>query len=401
MKKRIIGAALILVLGGGGYYFFGRSKPAAVKYITGKVAKGSLFTTVSGSGNVTASKSAIVNAPVSGTIASVAVKSGDTVTAGSKLFSITNDSLDVSASKSYGSYLQSKQNVSNAQASVSNAIDKQNTVNNDPKATQEQKDAAAYSVIAARTSLEAAKSNLNSSYLDYQNQLNTASQRTVSAPIAGLVTSVGVNVGQTVGSGGASSSSSSTNSVTIIDTSSFKVTVDVNEVDAVNVKPGQHTVVTFDAISGLEISGKVESIDLTGTASQGVVSYKATIALDTIDARLKNQMSASAKINTDSKDSVLYVPSTAIKSNIGSSYVEVLENGKPKQVVVQTGFVGDDSTEVTSGLNEGEEIITQTIQPSTTKASATTQNSNSALRSLTTGGGGAAGGFGGQRRVGN
>ena len=81
----------------------------------------------------------------------------------------------------------------------------------------------------------------------------------------------------------------------------------------------------------------------------------------------------SVNIITDIAADVLAVPSTAVKSSTDGTYVQVLENGTPTNVTVETGMSNDSYTEITSGLTEGQEIITAT-STSTGGTTATTTN---------------------------
>src|SRR6185437_10135629 len=68
-----------------------------------------------------------------------------------------------------------------------------------------------------------------------------------------------------------------------------------------------------------------------------------------------------AVIQTNRKDDVLYVPTSAIQSVGGASYVRVMQNGNITQVPVSTGIASDSDTEITSGLTSGQTIITAEI----------------------------------------
>jgi multidrug efflux pump subunit AcrA (membrane-fusion protein) len=132
------------------------------------------------------------------------------------------------------------------------------------------------------------------------------------------------------------------------------------------VKVNQKVTLTFDAIEDLNITGEVAEIDALGTVTQGVVNYGVKIIFDTQDERVKSGMSVSAAIITDIKQDVLLVPNAAVKSNNGQ-YVEVLENNIPRNQTVETGLSNDTMTEITSGLKEGDKVITQTITANTTQ----------------------------------
>ena len=123
---------------------------------------------------------------------------------------------------------------------------------------------------------------------------------------------------------------------------------------------------TFDAIDGLDITGQVADLDTIGTVSQGVVTYNIKIVFDAQDDRIKSGMSTNAIVITDSKTDVLYAPNSAVKTDAsGGNYVQTLDDsGQPRNVTVKIGLVNDTDTEIISGLNEGDKIVTQTVSSS-------------------------------------
>jgi len=191
----------------------------------------------------------------------------------------------------------------------------------------------------------------------------------VRAPFAGVIAEVNAEKGDSVSSG--------TTLATLI-TKQRIAEISLNEVDVAQVKTGQKVNLTFDAIEGLEITGQVAEIDSIGTVTQGVVNYNVKIVFDTQDERIKPGMSVSASIITDVKQNVLLVPNSAIKSQGNVYYVETLSgatptsqttanvsgitsNTAPNQQQIEIGSANDSYTEVTSGLKEGDTIISQTI----------------------------------------
>jgi len=161
-------------------------------------------------------------------------------------------------------------------------------------------------------------------------------------------------------------------------------------VDIANVSMGQEVVLTLDALNGVEMTGKVEKMDSLGTVASGVVTYNVTIDFDSLDERIKPEMSVSASIITDVKQDVLLVSASAVKTNSnGGYYVEVLANGTPAQKTVEIGSSNDTSTQITSGISAGDKVVTQTINSSSTSsASSSSTNKSSSLRLPGLGGGG-------------
>jgi len=194
-----------------------------------------------------------------------------------------------------------------------------------------------------------------------QNTLADAQQKlanyTVRASIDGTIAQVSAKKGDVASSG--------SSIATLISTQQI-VEISLNEVDISKVKVGQKAVLTFDAIEGLTITGTVADMDSIGTATQGVVNYAVKISFDTQDDQVKPGMSVSASIITDIRQDALLIPNSAVKSQGETTYVEILENGKPKSQTVQIGIANDSSTEIISGVNEGQQVVTQIITTNTT-----------------------------------
>lgn len=159
--------------------------------------------------------------------------------------------------------------------------------------------------------------------------------------------------------------------------------ISLNEVDAAKIKTGEKATLTFDAINGLSITGQVVEIDTMGTITQGVVTYSVKISFDTQDDRVKPGMSVSGAIITNVKQDVLLVSNSAVKTQNATSYVEVLDAvvpqdrqtnqgvtsaTLPRRQNVETGLSNDALTEITSGLKEGDQVITRTITMSAAAA---------------------------------
>ncbi len=209
------------------------------------------------------------------------------------------------------------------------------------------------------------------------------------SPSAGTITAMSLKVGDTI---------SANSSIATLVSSQQIAEITLNEVDAAKVKVGQKVNVTFDAVSDLNITGKVADIDTLGTVTQGVVNYTVKISFDTQDERVKPGMSVTADIITDAKSDVLTIPNSAIKSQGSQKYVELAEgqiNGGQQllanvsasalksplqQQTVETGLSNDTYTEVVSGLKEGDIIVSSTISSNNTNTGGSTQTQSNELR---------------------
>ena len=202
----------------------------------------------------------------------------------------------------------------------------------------------------------------------------------IHAPIDGLATNITMKRGDSASAGSA---------IATIVARQKIAKISLNEIDMAKVKVGAKANLTFDAVADLTITGEVAEVDVLGAVSQGVVSYGVKVAFDTQDDRVKPGMSVSVAIITDVKQDVLTVPNTAIKAEGAQTYIEVLENGVPAKKEVREGLSNDTMTEIMNGINEGEEVITQTI---TQTAAQTSQVGGLRIPGITGGGGGGGGG---------
>ncbi|MFA6392925.1 MAG: HlyD family efflux transporter periplasmic adaptor subunit [Candidatus Paceibacterota bacterium] len=208
--------------------------------------------------------------------------------------------------------------------------------------------------------------------LNVETKQNTLNDCFIRAPFDGIIATLTAKVGQTA-----------SGSIGTLIAKQKIVKIALNEVDIAKIKLGQKATLTFDAIEGLTITGSVDGIDSVGTVSSGVVTYNVTIVLDVDDARVKPGMSVSASIITNTAGDVLIVPSSAIKTQNGVSYIEVFSislvpatqgvSGStsatlPNKVEVTVGLVDDTNSEILGGLKVGDIIVTKTITATATKA---------------------------------
>jgi HlyD family secretion protein len=199
--------------------------------------------------------------------------------------------------------------------------------------------------------------------------------------------------------------------------------ISLNEIDIVNVKLGQSVDLTFDAIPNETFKGIVAQIDTVGVQTSNVVSFDVKISIPNADERIKSGMSVSANIIINEKDGILTVPSATIKSEGKGDEIKyyVLRKkstggapavatdttgtstrkfnrsggiGTNEKVYVTVGITNNIDTEITGGINEGEQVVSKTV----TAAKTTTTTSFSLFGGGPRVGGG--GGNGGANRTG-
>lgn len=101
-------------------------------------------------------------------------------------------------------------------------------------------------------------------------------EQTITAAASGTIIAKDVKVGDTVGS-----SSSTTETMCVIyDLSYLEMTLDVDELDILDIAVGQKAEITADAISDRTFEGVVTSISSAVTTSGGTTTYPVTIRID-------------------------------------------------------------------------------------------------------------------------
>ncbi|MFA9262081.1 MAG: efflux RND transporter periplasmic adaptor subunit [Undibacterium sp.] len=211
------------------------------------------------------------------------------------------------------------------------------------------------------------------SELSLQKVRNRLQDYTVRAPFDGIVTGLTVDSGDTI---------SQTGILASVITKKLHVLIELNEVDAAKVNEGSAASLSFVALPGVVISGKLVKLDTIGTITQNVVSYTAEIELEKQPEGLKPGMSTSADILVADKSGVLVVPNAALSSVKGKTMVTVVPGkdgttGEKREVVV--GLANETVTEIVSGLSEGATVSLPTAAVGTAASGANASSQGSIL----------------------
>ncbi len=350
-KKRLVVAIIILIIVVAGSWKLVAGSKAKVTYQTTAVTKGTIISSVSASGQILTSNLVNVSTQATGYVKAVYVKNGDKVYAGQKIAEITLDSDGALANAKAWQSLSSAQNsYRSTQASLANVYDQIKGHDTDET----------FSQIETRTKAEVANDNawvaLAAAGLSYRQ-----TSPVITASTTGTVDNITLALGMVLSNNSTSTTPSSNRVAVIISQGNPIATFNVSEVDVSRVKQGQKATITLDAISDKTFTGKVMTVDKIGTVSSGVTNYPVVISFDTSAPEILPNMAATANIIIETKTDVLLVPSGAVQTEGEISSVRVLREGKEVQVQVQVGIFSDTQTEVVSGINEGDEVITGTL----------------------------------------
>ncbi|MHB8084947.1 MAG: efflux RND transporter periplasmic adaptor subunit [Dehalococcoidia bacterium] len=151
--------------------------------------------------------------------------------------------------------------------------------------------------------------------------------------------------------------------VHLVDTKTIKMIGTVDEVDISGVKVGQEATISVDAFPGRKVTGKVTFVSPFGNLTAGEVDFPIEIYLDPTEGlELKGTLTATADIVTGKRENVLMVPNRALRGPSGNLTVTVVldpDKGITEQRRVTIGLQTKSSTEIISGLKEGEKVLIQ------------------------------------------
>jgi RND family efflux transporter MFP subunit len=193
-----------------------------------------------------------------------------------------------------------------------------------------------------------AYTNAENQYILAKRQLNDTK---ITTPISGYITFRPVDVGSYLASG-----PNATMVANVVDISKLKVKLNVSEKDAFRLKTGDNVEITTTVYPGVKYQGKIVSISAKGDDAH---TYPVEISIpNKSDKPLKAGMFARIYFTTLAKSQVLAVPREVIVGSTRSPQVFVVENGLAKLREISVGGQFGTFVEVTTGLNEGELVVT-------------------------------------------
>lgn len=169
------------------------------------------------------------------------------------------------------------------------------------------------------------------------------------------------------GTGSAGSSGTGSNSggssggfIRIEDLTRLQVSAAFAEADATRLKPGLAATVSWNALPGTSVGGKVASIDPNATTTNGVVTYGVLISLDQVPDGARPGQTVQATVTVGTAEDVVVVNAVAVTGTGNRHTVTLLQDGRQVVRQVQVGLQGDQLDEITSGLQEGDQVVLPT-----------------------------------------
>lgn len=333
----------------------GTPRPRFATAETGTVAQ-----TVEATGTIAAAREADLSFQVGGQVTALPVTVGQQVSTGQVLATIDSAALPGQ--------------VAQAEATLAQNKAKRDA---DDDATKAQRAADDAAVDASRAQLDSARKQLD--------------KATLTATIDGTVAAVNLDVGQQVAAGGGGSASASAGSgsagsgaasgaagaagaagggstststassaataqIVVVSTDAFVVDASVDDTQVGQLRTGQEVDVVPNGAT-TPVKGTVSTVGLLATQTSGVASYPVTVDVAAGTTGLHIGASARLSIVVNKVDTVLAVPTAAVRQESGGSVVDVVRDGKPVALPVTVGLVGGGRSEISSGLSAGAQVV--------------------------------------------
>jgi len=402
MKKRtklILAGVGVLVVAGVLAKSVSAGKNAVVDVKIDTVQTRDLVASVTASGQVSPHTKVDVSADITGRITRLAVKEGDMVRQGQFLLEIDPSTYRAAVQRAEAAVAANRSLQEQAKATLAQSIRNYNRIaelkrRNPALVAEEQLEQLSTQVDVSRATLANAVHNVDQAQGALHDAQSSLSKTTLVAPIAGRVTRLNIELGETAIMGTLNKDAATL--LTISDMNDLETKVKVDETDVSRIKIGDTAVVQLDAFQDTTFRGQVTEISNSSTKNAAAaqttspdqaVDYEVTVKLIDAPPQTRPDFSATAKIITDTRRHVLAVPIIALtvredapvdhgdsavtygkegQKQVGKREVEgVFVIGADNKVTfrpVKVGIAGETYFEVLQGVKGGERIVGGTYQ---------------------------------------
>ena len=379
MKKSKI-LIILLILGVGGYFVYDKFfniKDEKVEFITKKAKKGSFSKKVDATGEIFATELIDVGAQVSGQIKKLYVKLGDQVKKGDMIASIDSSTQQNSIDNKEAQLAIYKAQLESAKVALNIAktqFDRENALFSKNATSKQEFESAKNTFSANSAKIKELEAQIKQTNIELSTAKINLGYTKITAPRDGTVISVQVEEGQTV-----NANQTTPTIVNIADLSHVKMKMQIAEGDITKIKVGtpveysilseptkkfQTTVSSIDpglttlSDGSYGSSSSSKSSYSSSSSSSSAVYYYAQSIVDNKDGILRIGMTTQNELLIANVEGAIIAPSIGIKKDENGTFVYVLKDGKPVKTAVKTGIKDNLDTQIISGINEGDEIIT-------------------------------------------
>jgi len=340
------------------------------------VELGSLESTVTLSGRLSANEQVSIIPKASGIVETVNVRLGDVVEAGDILFTIEQNDYSRNVEQAQNSVQLAQKSVDQAANGLNSAkinfelnkekienaminLERTRILYEEGAVSKSQLEQAELS--ASQLSLDALQGQVKQAEIAYQQSLSQLEQArvgydqaqsgldntVVKSPIKGTVSALNVVQGQIA--------AASQVAATVVEMDRVYLQVNVVENIVTKLQEGQKAQVRVSALSEEFIESTIEYV--SPTADPRSQLYTVRVYLDNADKAIKPGMSGEVKLVLESVDMAIIVKADAVLDEDGESFVFVVQDGKAIRKTVEVGLDTGDHVEVKSGLMAGEKLI--------------------------------------------
>jgi HlyD family secretion protein len=380
-----------------------RDKGTEVRFET--VGRRDLVAAVTASGKIQPKKKVDISADITGRITRIAVREGDLVQKGQFLLQIDPTIYQANMQRANAAMSSAEAGAVQAKATrdqSSRALVRTKELHeqNPNLVSQEQLEQAQTAFDIADANLNASQHLVEQARAGLQEARDQLAKTHLTAPMDGRVTRLAVEEGEVAVPGTFSRETGLL--LTVSDLSVIQTTVNVDETDVVRVTIGDSVEVTIDAFPDTTFVGRVTKVSnsaiLTGASSvpgqnDRAVDYEVEITLSNPPGEVRPDLSATARIVTDTRKQALAIPIIALTvrentpiatehaaSSGGPKRAEAAtpdtskrsgEQGKKKETegvfvvhngvasfrAVKVGIAGEEHFEVMEGVRQGDTIV--------------------------------------------
>ena len=315
---------------------------------TALAQKGSIASVSAVSGKLEALHQVNAVAKITGKVKEITASVGQPISGGDTIFVIDDsdikaqlDQAQAALSMAEANYRQNSERYENAKKDLERGelLFEQGAIS---EQALEQMQAA-----ASDAGLQVLEAQLAQARASYDMVLKQYKECWVTSPIDGIVAYINVGIGETVSPGAPVA--------VVVDMSQVVLEGWIGESLVNQVEKEGDINVRIPSVADAPVMGTIREISPAADPRTGLFGLK--VEIPNPDGLIKPGMFAEADLIKDARDDAVHIPSAAVLSKNGDSYVYIVEDGRAVYREVVTGIGGDGTVEILSGVNEGEEVI--------------------------------------------
>lgn len=380
--KILIAVVGVLVLGAATYFSIARTRSNAEEVRVDVVERRDLTATVTASGNVRARRKVDISSDISARVTELLIDEGADVEEGQELLRLDPSRYEAAVNRSRATLMQSQAAVAQSRANFGRAereADRKETLwaTDSLLVSRQELENARTDLEVQRSLLASADFGVSQARAALDEARDQLSKTVIVAPMAGRVTRLNVEQGETVIVGTMNNPGSLV--LTISDLSVMEVVLEVDETDVPEISLGDKAAVDLDAFPDLEFPGVVTEIgnsairppsQAAGTGQTPTIDFEVVVTLEYPQVELRPDLSATAEVVTETRSNQLSIPIIALtlredEEDEDADPIEgvfVITEGRAHFTPVEVGIAGQEYFEVVSGLSQGDSIVSGPYQ---------------------------------------